>query len=1158
MDVDVSGYPSNHQCLIYSTSENVPAYINEVLEDLSNSLTATKLTTMLAKVSKALENAGTGDSADDAMEIDDEEEVDFSDGEDEDIDSTGAWSPQSPAQGSKSRNATMNIKRSALGHSATKAFKSRIRHDLRVAKEAGFKVGHLGLVLEEGEDSFVSISCRISKLGISDEALQAWHLDRRQYLIFLIHYTAGYKPLDHLVAKEASHDVGAIEMRVGLSYHYKPSLGQAIAAFSQISKDVNQRPLGHSADASDQSDKLSKDEGLQGLFIGRPLNELINKRLILVLRSRMSLGIGWGGAEAFYNDCQGRTVINTDAIGGKYWQEDDPSALSALPQRVRADHLKEPTITGPGSSFPLLGMQFVLRHLVRCTEFCLVCHCKVEADFEALKPYVCSRPLCLYQYMTLGFGPSIEYEILTQPYVVDLLVSFCYSSAKGGRLTDFPVGMGLMVPPPHSGFSSSFQASVAPSLLARRNGVGQVAGKVSDGLPSPSLEDIKNLGVDASRKPHKVNFDHTKMEIVLTDTNLGNPLKKGDWIVLEVSGTLLEDRKLHCRVIETAYFPTVNLAPPVVQAGGTGPSLAQQFGTTPGPLKPPVSTPATTPPPSALTQASFTTYNQQFDELSEHGKRSAICGILETLPTVMQMREYLRGRKQSLDLEGWVDRLSPTARGLLRWIIASNRSCIVQVDKLDDKCAESGITSHPEQRVYGMSQWMQFRFAQGAPDKEQRFVNSVRDATGRLQLKYPTIFAWHGSPLPNWHGIVREGLHFKETLHGRAHGHGCYHALDAGTSMTFSGSHSGYSGTSSSGWPQSLLKITSAIALNEIVNAPGEFVSRSPHLVVAQLDWIQSRYLFVKNTSRTISRQDTVPAQIYEQDPAFTPRGDTNENIVIPATAVSKSRRPSVQVVKNGNKKAKILNGDDEEVAQQAEDDAASVDTEAEDLSLLLSDTEEEESPKTDFLPGTLDHTTLPLLEPPAYATPMASKSLQKMLASTLHVQETEPAHGLGWYINPELISNIYQWIVELHSFEPNLPLAKDMKAKGLKSVVLEMRFGKDYPMSPPFVRVIRPRFLSFMAGGGGHVTAGGALCMELLTSSGWIPVSPIETVLLQIRLAISSTDPKPARLEPGPVRDYGIGEAVDAFVRACAAHGWTVPKDFHAFSSSARSSSSR
>lgn len=114
------------------------------------------------------------------------------------------------------------------------------------------------------------------------------------------------------------------------------------------------------------------------------------------------------------------------------------------------------------------------------------------------------------------------------------------------------------------------------------------------------------------------------------------------------------------------------------------------------------------------------------------------------------------------------------------------------------------------------------------------------------------------------------------------------------------------------------------------------------------------------------------------------------------------------------------------------------------------------------------------MLEPPSYATPGATMRLNRELQNILKVQKTTPSHELGWYINPELISNVYQWIVELHSFDSTLPLAKDMKAAGVTSVVLEIRFGKDYPMSPPFVRVIRPRFLPFMHGGGGHVTGGG------------------------------------------------------------------------------------
>lgn len=71
---------------------------------------------------------------------------------------------------------------------------------------------------------------------------------------------------------------------------------------------------------------------------------------------------------------------------------------------------------------------------------------------------------------------------------------------------------------------------------------------------------------------------------------------------------------------------------------------------------------------------------------------------------------------------------------------------------------------------------------------------------------------------------------------------------------------------------------------------------------------------------------------------------------------------------------------------------------------------------------------------------------------------------------------------------------------------------------------------------------------MELLTNNGWSSVSTMESVLLQVRMAISSLE-TPARLESGGLgrgtHDYGTAEAIDAYVRACRAHSWTVPKGF-------------
>ena len=397
-------------------------------------------------------------------------------------------------------------------------------------------------------------------------------------------------------------------------------------------------------------------------------------------------------------------------------------------------------------------------------------------------------------------------------------------------------------------------------------------------------------------------------------------------------------------------------------------------------------------------------------------------------------------------------------------------------------------------------------------------------------------------------------------------------------------------------WPGSELKVSTAISLNEIVNSPNEFVSQRPYLVVAQLDWIQTRYLFVQVNGdlKLADKDDRKPTDVFPQDPQMTPKG-ASDTIRIPITTISRSRRGKSQPIatnygsfKTKAKLAKFSGTSVDPILLDDESDNASIKTEKEDLNILLdediqlvsstavtikssasqttsfnavekkgkatlmdgvrsflSSTKSSSKHVTDFVPGQLDFSKLTILAEPKFATTSASKRLQKDYQTLLKVQNSNPLHELGWYTDPEHFNNVYQWIIELHSFDEKLPLAKQMKDKSIKSVVIEMRFGPDYPMSPPFIRVIRPRFLGFNQGGGGHITAGGSICMELLTNSGWSAVSSIESVLLQVRLAMSSTDPKPAQLEYGPPRTYGIGEAVDAYLRACKVHGWRVPQGF-------------
>ena len=72
------------------------------------------------------------------------------------------------------------------------------------------------------------------------------------------------------------------------------------------------------------------------------------------------------------------------------------------------------------------------------------------------------------------------------------------------------------------------------------------------------------------------------------------------------------------------------------------------------------------------------------------------------------------------------------------------------------------------------------------------------------------------------------------------------------------------------------------------------------------------------------------------------------------------------------------------------------------------------------------------VLPPPNDASRMATTTLQRELRRILKEQEdAKSLKELGWYMPPEFIGdNLFQWIAELHSFDPEIPIAQDMKAR--------------------------------------------------------------------------------------------------------------------------------
>ncbi|XP_072013019.1 uncharacterized protein [Amphiura filiformis] len=162
--------------------------------------------------------------------------------------------------------------------------------------------------------------------------------------------------------------------------------------------------------------------------------------------------------------------------------------------------------------------------------------------------------------------------------------------------------------------------------------------------------------------------------------------------------------------------------------------------------------------------------------------------------------------------------------------------------------------------------------------------------------------------------------------------------------------------------------------------------------------------------------------------------------------------------------------------------------------------------------------------------------SVHRLLADLKQIRKC--GNKFGFVGNPRG-DNLFVWDVKLIDFEKKSRLGKDLakyseKYKEEPIIHLEVKFPETYPMSPPFLRVVKPRF-KFLTG---HITIGGSICMELLTTSGWRPTNDVEGILVQVRSEIMS-DPNAQLDDMQANKPYSEDEARRAFARMVQRYGW-------------------
>ena len=140
-------------------------------------------------------------------------------------------------------------------------------------------------------------------------------------------------------------------------------------------------------------------------------------------------------------------------------------------------------------------------------------------------------------------------------------------------------------------------------------------------------------------------------------------------------------------------------------------------------------------------------------------------------------------------------------------------------------------------------------------------------------------------------------------------------------------------------------------------------------------------------------------------------------------------------------------------------------------------------------------------------------------------------SHGFSVEVSDEC--NLYVWEVCFFGFERGTPLANDLARVPDSRIHLRVNFPSNFPEAPPYIRVVRPRF-KFRTG---HVTIGGSICTEMLTTHGWSPSMTMESAILSIRMNMITGG---ARIETNAHGgDYSEMEAKHAFDRMVREHGW-------------------
>jgi len=287
---DMGEYPDGNSFMLCTEDDDPQPTIPATLERLTESAHGKSLMDLLSEVAENLTMAiSRGPSLDVTPKDTPKEDAQEEDGFDFDFENDS----DNEFFGAINRNPSVTMRAAEVILDSGSCAEidgeemAKIRADLNVLKNSGFRVGVFGNLTSSG---ILCVSVRVSKLGLSDEALEAWSIPRKRYLVLLIRYSRGYR--DATRVADDSELSSSVQMRVGLCKHYKPSLRHVLSIFQSANPDL--------ATSEAQADGIAEDDyAFEPLFIGKALNQFLGERLFKIIYARDLYRLTWLGAEKF-------------------------------------------------------------------------------------------------------------------------------------------------------------------------------------------------------------------------------------------------------------------------------------------------------------------------------------------------------------------------------------------------------------------------------------------------------------------------------------------------------------------------------------------------------------------------------------------------------------------------------------------------------------------------------------------------------------------------------------------------------------------------------------------------------------------------------------------------------------------------------------------